>query len=81
LESTQQTIVSQTPPPTLLTTYQSQNANQPFMFAIDFVSGHPQYNLTHYPFDIKAFTNTLSGGLVRQRTGLNTTINLTPCTP
>ena len=77
-----QTIVSETPPLTSVTTRQTDTNLHPFMFAFDYLSGNPQLNASSLPFNITAYTDNVTGGLSSQnRTSSTTPINLEKCTP
>jgi hypothetical protein len=66
MHATFETIVHQSPPPTVLTTSMlDQGNNHPFGFAIDFHTGQPQLGPQNYTFDIKVFMSTLSGDIIR----------------
>ena len=76
MHATSQTIISQSPPLTTISTYQNDTTNQPFMFAIDYLSGHPDLVLNSSSLNIKVYTSILEGPTVRTRTMRNETINM-----
>ena len=87
MTATSQTIVSQTPPITTLSTHMKTYqdnlpGHQPFMIALDWYAGNPNYSdIQAYPPSIVAWKSTLSGSYVRSRLGHNDTIQFEPCTP
>ena len=69
-----QTVVKQSPPATTISTYQNDEKNQPFMFAIDYLSGHPDLILNSTSLNISVYVNTLQGPTIQNRTVTNQTI-------
>ena len=51
------------------------------MFAIDYLTGHPNLVLNASSLDIKVFVNTLEGTNIKNRVETNMTINMEQCTP
>ena len=76
-----QSVISQTPPPTTISTFQNDEENQPFMFAIDYLSGHPGMVLNNTSLNISVYVNSLEGPTIMNRTMTNKTISMEPCTP
>ena len=81
MHATTQTTINQSPPLTTISTFQNNTQNQPFMFAIDYLSGHPGLILNSSSLSIKVYTSILEGPTVRNRTMTNHTINMEQCTP
>jgi hypothetical protein len=50
------------------------------MFAVDYLSGQPELDLSNSSLTIRSYTNTLEGSIITRRTGVNTSIALEPCT-
>ena len=79
--SSLQSVISPSPPPTTISTYQNDEENQPFMFAVDYVYDNPNLNINSSNFNISVFVNALEGPTISNRTRTNHTINLETCTP
>ena len=59
MQATSETIIDQSPPLTTISTYQNVTTNQPFMFAIDYLSGHPDLVLNSTSLNIKVYKSVL----------------------